>query len=213
MCNVQRMATTILGLLGRKQSGKDTFAQRLVTEHGFTRLAFADPLKDLAYEVNPVIAYDEIEGEHFSLRDAVDFLGWDVAKETYPSVRQYIQNLGVGVRNHVVQNAWVQALAERAYLTPGPVVVTDCRFPNEAAWVRGQGGETVRILRSPSVTRSVDEHVSETALDAWVTDHVVHNDSTIPRLHETADFIAAYVTTPSVARLRARMVPPLPLSV
>ena len=52
------MATAILGLVGRKQSGKDTFAQRLVEEHGYTRLAFADPLKAVALAANPIVHTD-----------------------------------------------------------------------------------------------------------------------------------------------------------
>lgn len=185
------MATTILGLIGRKQSGKDTFAQRLVEEHGYTRLGFADPLKDMAREMNPVLRLDELGGDVTTLNDILSFYSWDEAKESFPEVRQYLQNLGVAVRNNVGENAWVQALAERAYLVLGPVVITDCRFPNEAQWIVGQGGETVRIKRPGQESR--DLHVSETALDAWVTHHVVVNDRGIHELHETADMVASYV--------------------
>ncbi len=39
------MASHLIGISGRKRSGKDTLASRLISEHGFTRVAFADPLK------------------------------------------------------------------------------------------------------------------------------------------------------------------------
>ena len=190
-----RMATTILGLIGRKQSGKDTFAQRLVEEHGFTRLGFADPLKALAEEMDPILFVAELDHEPVRLSHLLSIFTWDEAKERYAEVRQYLQNLGVAVRNNVVENAWIQALAERAYATPGPVVVTDCRFPNEAQWITGLGGETVRIKR-PAADSSRDLHVSETALDAWVTHHVVINDRGVQELHETADMLASYIHVP-----------------
>src|SRR4051812_11153513 len=36
----------VIGLVGFAGSGKDTVGQYLVEEHGFTSIAFADPLKD-----------------------------------------------------------------------------------------------------------------------------------------------------------------------
>lgn len=41
----------IVGLLGLAGSGKDTVADLLVQEHGFAKLAFADPLKRICREV------------------------------------------------------------------------------------------------------------------------------------------------------------------
>ena len=182
------MATTLLGLIGKKQSGKDSFASRLVSEHGFTRLAFADPLKDIALELNPIMDTDVVVGERIYLVDLIDLYGWDEAKETFPEVRELLQRLGVSVRNHVSENVWIQALAEKAYRTPGPVVVSDCRFLNEARWIRGQGGETVRIIRPGQ--DNADRHISETELDAWVAEHRVINDGTVADLHFTVDHIA-----------------------
>ena len=37
----------ILGMKGQAGSGKDTVANYLVKKHGFTRIAFADPLKEI----------------------------------------------------------------------------------------------------------------------------------------------------------------------
>jgi hypothetical protein len=49
------MASIILGIEGHKQTGKDTFASRLTERRGYTRIAFADPLRDLLLAINPVV--------------------------------------------------------------------------------------------------------------------------------------------------------------
>ena len=52
----------IIGLSGYARSGKDAVAQVLVSEFGFKRVAFADPIRDLLYEMDPKI--DEIGRAH-----------------------------------------------------------------------------------------------------------------------------------------------------
>lgn len=49
------MATILLGIEGHKQAGKDTFAERLTARRGYTRIAFADPLRRVALSIDPVI--------------------------------------------------------------------------------------------------------------------------------------------------------------
>lgn len=49
----------VIAISGYKRSGKDTIAEHLVNQYGFTRVSFADPLKDSAS-----IEY-EIERTHF----------------------------------------------------------------------------------------------------------------------------------------------------
>lgn len=180
------MASHVVGLIGRKQSGKDTFAARLVSEHGFTRIAFADALKAVALDLNPMIApYSS------RLRDALDRMGgWDGAKQL-PEVRSLLQNLGVAVRDNIHRDAWIDAVAHKVRAVPGPVVVTDVRFVNEVDYIAYAGGTTVRIARAGQDDR--DTHVSETALDGYKADHYVYNGSTVDSLWATADAFAASV--------------------
>lgn len=192
VCNVQRMASHVVGLIGRKQSGKDTFASRLVTAHGFTRLAFADALKGIALDVDPIIDVTPNYAGVFSrLSDALGTMhGWDGAKQL-PAVRQLLQSLGVATREWIDPHVWVEALARQAHRVSGPVVVTDVRFINEVDWIKYAGGATVRIER-PGIDRT-DTHVSETELDGYRADHLVINDSSVASLHATADHFAARV--------------------
>lgn len=192
------MTPPLVGLIGRKRSGKDTFAERLIAEHGFARVAFADPLKAAALALDPIIVGAEecagIPDERLSQVVAEE--GWERAKE-WPEVRRILQALGVAVRDHVDRDAWLNAAADTIrYLRAGPeatpVVVTDVRFPNEAAWIASAGGLLVRITRQGLDTS--DAHVSETALDDYPVPYTVTNDSTIADLHLAARAIGSLAT-------------------
>ena len=41
----------LIGLTGKARSGKDTVANYLFNQHGYTRIAFADPVKLAAQQV------------------------------------------------------------------------------------------------------------------------------------------------------------------
>ncbi len=199
------MASHLIGISGRKRSGKDTFAERLVSHHGFTRVAFADPLKAVAVDLNPII---RIEADEFGLfygpgtgavigsyelvrlAELVEEQGWEVAKE-FREVRRILQALGVAVREHVGDETWVDAALVKAAAISGPVVVTDVRFPNEAERVRFDGGKIVRVNR-PGLPET-DLHISETALDDLVPDFLVRNAGTVADLHGFADGVARTV--------------------
>lgn len=196
------MAQNIVGLMGKAGSGKDSFANRLVTRHGYRRLAFADTVKSMAVALDPIIEIDQKKGGHQArLTEVIQTLGgWDGAKQL-ASVRGYLQELGCAARDTLGKDVWLRAVADRAAFIPGPVVVTDVRFHNEADWVQLTGGALVRIERPSLDTR--DAHVSENELNARIANHVVTNDGTLEDLHRTADFIAEFLTGVSSASLAA----------
>jgi len=139
---------TILGLTGRKRSGKDTFAQYLVRYAGFARVAFADELKREVAEMIG-IAVEELE-QH---------------KERY---RGMLQDYGTRKRYEDPTHWIAKAAAHIDWLedTYGVwrVVVADVRFPNEASWVRARGGGVVRLIRADGLY-SDDMHESEAGQD------------------------------------------------
>jgi len=153
----------IIGLSGYAGSGKDTAGEILVKHHGFTRVAFADRLKELALRINPDVA------------QAVAASGWETAKrEEY--VRRFLQDLGTQARQVLFADVWIRALFEN--LEPNKhYVITDVRFTNEADTVRKSGGLVVRISR-PNVG-PVNEHISETHMDDYDFDAHLMNDGSI----------------------------------
>ena len=163
----------IIGLSGYAQSGKNTVADILVDHHGFIQLAFADAIRDFIYEINPLVSCSPTG----YLQDLVNLKGWDEAKQE-PQVRKLLQSTGVAGRNMIDEYLWVAlTLSQIKDPQEGRYVITDVRFPNEAAALTAQGGQLWRIER-PGVD-AVNDHVSETALDAWVFDETIINDGTI----------------------------------
>lgn len=179
----------IVGFVGRKGAGKDTAASALKAWRGYLCVAFADPVKELALRINPIVLPDAPPG-YRRLDWAVSHYGWDVAKQL-PAVRELLQELGTGVRDLTDDDAWLRAWDRRVrqHATPHgvAVVVPDVRRLNEADHVRmanGSGGRLlIRIVR-PGEDRS-DTHVSETEQERITCDLTVLNNGTPEELKAT----------------------------
>lgn len=174
----------IIGLSGYARSGKDETAKILVKEFGFKRVAFADKLRDFLYALNPdVWSFSYGFGRTYEpLRTVIDKETWEgVKKYQYKdSVRQLLQRLGTEAGREVLgENVWVDA-ALTGYDDNAKLVVTDCRFVNEAEAVTSRGGVMWRIMRQG--VGPANSHASETSLDDWNFDAYVHNDGTLKDL-------------------------------
>lgn len=195
------MTPPVIGLLGKKRSGKDSVAARLVDRWGFARYAFADPLKRAAVRLNPWVRIEADEehlfgsplglpvGLHFErLASIVERIGWERAKEIR-EVRRFLQDHGVAMREEVDESIWLRATLDRVEREDRPVVITDVRFPNEADGVEAlPSGLLCRVTRPGLV--STDQHVSETALDDRETLFQISNSSTLEALAAAADSLA-----------------------
>lgn len=181
----------LLGLIGKKRSGKDTFAATLVEDLGYVRVAFADPLKEVALAINPIVDVDLGAPEY--LADIVAAHGWEDAKG-YGDVRRFLQELGVAIRT-LDPDFWLNIAKARieALDSETPVVITDVRFPNEAEAVVELGGDVVRIVR-PSIV-STDTHASETALDDYPEMVSIMNEGTLSELADAAYFVHNFAST------------------
>jgi len=163
----------IIGLSGYARSGKDTVAKYLVEHHSFTRVAFADPIRNLLWDMNPLLA------DGFHLQGVVNAYGWEVAKTRFPEVRRLLQELGVGARKHIDEELWV-IKALRTMSGDGNYVVTDVRFQNEANQIKMTGGQIWRVERTG--VEAVNSHISEHDMDNWEFDAYIHNNSSIDDL-------------------------------
>ncbi|MFD9687879.1 hypothetical protein ACFWXO_19220 [Kitasatospora sp. NPDC059088] len=170
-----------IALIGRARSGKDTTAG-VLAEYGYVRLALADPLKHMAYDIDPVVG-TELMGVDapalVHLADAVDRHGWEEVKDRFPEARRLLQRLGTeGIRHHVDPNFWINQCRRAAAASQGPVVVTDVRFVNEVAGLR-QAGFTVWFIDRCGAD---GDHPSE-QLGPEHADLIVANTSTLAAFH------------------------------
>ena len=186
----------IIGLSGFARSGKDTFANRLVSAHGFTRIAFADTLRNFLYALNPIVhakAGTEIYGHEdqevvlWHLQEVIDIHTWDRYKESVfgPEIRRLLQRLGTEAgRQTLWDTIWIDAALKD--LDPEKnYVVTDARFLNEFKAITDLGGTIVRIER-PGVGPQSD-HASETEALQYNFYNVIQNDGTIEGLNRKVD--------------------------
>lgn len=165
--------TIIVGISGKRGSGKDTAADYLIKHCRCGKMAFADPLKSAAIAMFG-FTHAQVYGD---LKGTVDSFwgftpGWA------------LQKLGTeGGRQVFGQDFWVRAMERRLRATGqgGRYVIADVRFPEEAEAIKAWGGMLIRIKRpNYSVDDGRDsQHVSETALDdyeGW--DAVIQNTGT-----------------------------------
>jgi hypothetical protein len=181
-----------IALIGKARSGKDTAATFLVRERAYTRVAFADPLKEMALSIDPLIP--TWQGVHVRLSTLVRDAGWEYAKDHYPEVRRILQSIGQTQRDFDA-DYWVNVAARKiagAERWNMPVVVTDVRYRNEADMLRARGFRMVRIIR-PRIGVTMGEaraamHASETELDDYPTDAVIYNDKDVAALQRAILF-------------------------
>jgi hypothetical protein len=182
----------LIGLVGYARSGKNTVAELLGAQ--WAQVAFADPLREAVYEANPVVwpAGDTLTPPVFSsfhegavisrYRDAIDELGYEIAKDSYPEVRGALQGTGKAIRA-LDPEFWLRMGMQRVddQRTRGPVVVTDVRYPNEADAIRERGGLIVRVYRTGTAP-GPNAHESETALDDYEEDLAIENHYSLEAL-------------------------------
>lgn len=177
-----------IALIGKARSGKDTAAAFLVRERAYTRVAFADPLKEMALSIDPLVP-THLYGDrrvHVRLSALVRDAGWEYAKDHYPEVRRILQSIGQTQREFDA-DYWVNVAARKiagAEAWNMPVVVTDVRYLNEAVMLRARGFKMIRIMRPYAAGRSgpAEQHASENELNDYPTDAVIYNDGDLDQL-------------------------------
>lgn len=185
----------LVGMIGKKRTGKDTFASVLTEGFGYTKVAFADPLRDMAYDLNPIVGTfplspkpGVIQTREWRYAEVIDALGYELAKDYVPEIRKTLQKLGQAVRAQD-PDYWLRAGIARATAVGGPVVVTDVRFPNEADAIRNAGGYLVRVTRD--LPDDGDRDISETALDDYRENVRITNNGSL----EDFGYLAASLAT------------------
>lgn len=160
----------IIGLGYRRHAGKDTVGAHLIKHYGFTRVAFADKLKEV---VGFILSTNATDPEFKSNICDLGVTGGSA-----------LQKIGVALRDEFPEIWIVASNLEYLALYNERIVVTDVRFENEAAAVKNLGGILVQIQRPGC---SSDNHISECEGDKIKWDHIIVNDGSLDALAQKVD--------------------------
>lgn len=132
-----------------KRSGKTTIANFLEKEFGYKRMSFANPLKEVSAILikqltRTPLSIDEIikafDDGTFPKDEAVtieDVTFWS-------GIRPILQGLGDGCREVISDDVWIEALLNKMPENQ-PVVIDDCRYPNEGRLLKEKGFMGIHI--------------------------------------------------------------------
>jgi hypothetical protein len=172
----------LIGLAGFARSGKSTIGG-ILAEHGYEQRAFADKLRELAYEVNPLI---DNGVEAVEWRWMVDSKGYEHAKTAYGHEgRDMLVALGAGCRKVLGADVWVDAVLPLSPSLRTLTVITDVRYANEALRIKQLGGEVWYVQRFGVGPANDEEYRSFKLLPP--PDCIIANDGSLEDLSKTVN--------------------------
>jgi len=192
----------LIAVSGKLGSGKDYIAENLLLPligKTVSKMAFADHIKINVASQDPNISLRQcLEGDKSTeLRRKLQIAGTEQGRCLYgPDI--WVTTLENWIR--------LRRLRDR---NPDVVLVTDCRFPNEAKWIEDNGGLLIRV-HAPSRNEvalkresggcnttytAIKEHLSETALDEYPFKYTVNNEPEFQLTvgHQIIEIVKIYV--------------------
>lgn len=167
----------LLGLCGVAGVGKDTVGGLL----GYSTFAFARTLKTMltAGGMPEPSSREEKEAFNpawgFSWRDAAQRLGTEWGRGLNTDIWVKLAAVAIDQRQDRV------------------VVLTDCRFENEAAWIRSRGLIVHITGREATVTGANAVHASEAGVAKHEGDYTLQNSGTFEELNQEVRVLRQYI--------------------
>ena len=136
----------IIGISGPAQSGKDTVANVLVDEFNFTKVSFADGVRDFMVRLDPML--EHLNGNPVRLSTLLrDLYDWEWLKAN-TNARDHMVAIGAGAREVMGNDVWIRTAFLKMQQEPWrSYVIPDCRYANEAYEIRRRGGEVWGVTR------------------------------------------------------------------
>lgn len=171
----------LIGICGKKFSGKSTVARLLHNATGYEVVSFADKLKDVCCVLSGCTREDLEDYEFKENKLVPTYLRPYCGNAEKPTYRAFLQHFGSEVMRGVNDNIWIDCTLGNG---AEDVIVSDVRFPNEARAIKERGGIVIKVVRDTQVE---DSHCSEASVNEIDADYTIWNDSTIEDLVANVD--------------------------
>jgi len=182
----------LIGISGRKRHGKDTLGDYLVQNYGYTKIGFADALKNACKAIfgfNEEQLYGdlkEVDDKFWKTRPrkVLQYVGTDLFRDRISEVLPEVQ-----------QDIWIKVVENQILQNPDKrYVITDVRFDNELEFIKRLNGLSIKVQRTTNNKSACakDEHSSESYIDSLETDCVINNNGTLKQLYEKLENTLAY---------------------
>lgn len=171
----------IVGIIGKKGSGKDTIADYLTNNHNFVKLSFANHLKETCKYLYPLLT-DEHLNDPILKERSLSFL------PNNRSPRQLMQYLGTDLCRKLDPEIWINRLKFDVEKIPSSssIVFSDIRHQNELDFVTDFNIFLPVIIinvERPSDKLKNDNHSTENNELDYRFINIVKNDKTKEELY------------------------------
>lgn len=196
----------ILGISGSKRSGKDTFALYVKDEmekmgKTVTVAAWADLLKKSAYESLGIAKDSKYKfysawANSFKQNHTLQIVNEEGQVIHEISGREYLQRFGTEAHRDIFsEDFWIEQLwAANDFSDTDVVIITDCRYDNEARNILKNDGFVIKI-NNPKADLGEDSHASEQGIDSLLVNFQIDNDSSLEELEEKAVALTQEILT------------------
>ncbi len=174
--------TKLIGFSGRKQSGKSSSTDYIVSlidrhslDMSYKVYSFADPLKqDICINILG-LSHDQCYGTDDDKNTMTDLL-WDGEQLT---ARTAMEIIGTKLFRALKTNVWVDATIHKIKQEGVDLaIIADCRFPNEVEAITNYGGYNIRLDLDPFNSTSTSESSLDRSVYDWSNfDLIIENAS------------------------------------
>lgn len=186
----------MIGIIGKKGSGKSTVAQFLQTHHNAKIYSLSSPIKQIAqifgFSHQSLFGHQSdkeaptkmgISAREFLQKFGTEF-GREIFPQLFPGFKLDYQNIWIQLFHNEYKNQTQNKNPNKSYQKnaskPPLFVIDDIRFPDEAAYIKQQNGILVKVVRNANLTK--DLHKSEMEQDAIIPDVILENFGTLDAL-------------------------------
>lgn len=176
----------LIGITGKKYSGKDTIADYLVENYNFTKKSMAQPLKE-ACKIIFNLTDDQIYTSEKEIndprwnnvkpREILQVVGTDLFKN---EIYKYLPKL-----DKISDTVWIQHFKQwyknNKHLN---IVLSDIRFKDEINMIKQLGGIVIKVERNLD---NNDTHSSENDLNDVKFENVISNNDDLESLYKSIE--------------------------